>query len=211
MPKIAPFEAHSDAYEQWFELHKEAYDLEIRAVRSILPAAGKGLEVGVGSGRFAAPLGIATGVEPSGKMAAIARSRGITVLKGVAEHLPVAGSCLDFVLLVTTICFVDDVDATLREALRVLKPEGAIIVGFVDRETELGRTYLRRKNQSRFYRPATFFSTPEVIDHLRRAGFGSFQVRQTLIPGNGQPAIENGFGKGAFVVIRGTKDQNRGV
>ncbi len=209
MPKTAPFEAFSDAYEQWFETHREAYELEVRAVKSLLPPVGRGLEVGVGSGRFAAPLGIAVGVEPSTQMAARARSRGIRVLKGVAEHLPVSNACFDFVLMVTTICFVDDVDASLREALRVLRPEGAIVIGFVDRESELGKTYLQRKNDSRFYRPATFFSTPEVLAHMSRNGLGSFQIRQTLIPGNGEQAIENGFGRGAFVVVRGVKGKRQ--
>ncbi len=205
MPKIAPFEAYSAAYEQWFETHRETYEREIRALKALLPAGGRGLEVGVGSGRFAAPLGIAIGVEPSAQMAARARSRGIQVVRGVAEDLPVADGSFDFVVLVTTICFVDDVDASLREALRVLKPGGSIVIGFVDRESDLGKAYLRRKNHSRFYGPATFFSTPEVLDHLDRAGFGSFAVRQTLIPGNSGQVIEKGFGKGAFVVVRGTK------
>jgi len=209
VPKTAPFEAFSDAYEQWFETHREAYELEVRAVKSLLPPVGRGLEVGVGSGRFAAPLGIAVGVEPSTQMAARARSRGIRVLKGVAENLPVSNASFDFVLMVTTICFVDDVDASLREALRVLRPGGVIVIGFVDRESELGRAYLQRKNDSRFYRPATFFSTPEVLAHMSRSGFGSFHVRQTLIPGNGEQAIEDGFGRGAFVVARGVKEKRQ--
>jgi len=203
MPRIEPFEAFSEEYDQWFENHGEAYELELRAVKSFIPSGGKGLEVGVGSGKFAAPLGVETGVEPSAKMATRAKALGIRVLKGVAENLPVADQCVDFVLLVTTICFVDDVDATLREALRVLKPNGFIVVGFVDRESELGKEYLRRKDRSRFYKPATFFSTAEVLDHLSRAGFGHFQIKQTLIPGNSGQPIEDGFGKGSFVVIKG--------
>ncbi len=209
MPKTAPFEAFSDAYEQWFETHRVAYELEVHAVKSLLPPVGRGLEVGVGSGRFAAPLGIAVGVEPSTQMAARARSRGIRVLKGVAENLPVSNASFDFVLMVTTICFVDDVGASLREALRVLRPGGAIVIGFVDRESELGKTYLQRKNDSRFYRSAIFFSTPEVLAHMSRSGFGSFHVRQTLIPGNGEKAIEDGFGRGAFVVARGVKEKRQ--
>jgi hypothetical protein len=85
------------------------------------------------------------------------------------------------------------------------------VVGFVDRESELGKEYLRRKGQSRFYKPATFFSTPEVLDHLSRVGFGHFQIKQTLIPGNSGQPIEDGFGKGAFVVIRGVKREKPGA
>lgn len=205
MPRIEPFEAFSEEYDRWFESHTEAYELELRAVKALIPSGAGGLEVGVGSGKFAAPLGVGTGVEPSARMAARAKVLGIQVLKGVAESLPVADQCVDFVLLVTTICFVDDVDATLWEALRVLKPDGFIVVGFVDRESELGRKYMRLKDRSRFYKPATFFSTTEVLDHLNRAGFWHFQIKQTLIPGNSGQPIEDGFGKGSFVVIKGVK------
>jgi hypothetical protein len=48
-------------------------------VRSLLPAGGYGVEIGVGTGRFAVSLGIAVGVEPSPAMAELARRRGIEV------------------------------------------------------------------------------------------------------------------------------------
>lgn len=40
--------------------------------------SGNGLEVGIGTGRFAIPLGITTGIEPSAAMAAIAAKSGIS-------------------------------------------------------------------------------------------------------------------------------------
>ena len=49
---------------------------------------GEGLEVGVGTGRFAAPLGIHIGLEPSPAMAKLARARGVEVHSGVGENLP---------------------------------------------------------------------------------------------------------------------------
>ncbi len=76
------------------------------------------------SGKLAVPFGIRTGVEPSQEMAFKARQQGIQVIAGAAEHLPLATDCSDFVLMVTTICFVDDLGATFAEAWRVLKPGG---------------------------------------------------------------------------------------
>jgi SAM-dependent methyltransferase len=49
-----------------------------------------GVEIGVGTGLFAVPLGILIGVEPSPRMAELARYRGIEVLENVAEELPFA-------------------------------------------------------------------------------------------------------------------------
>ena len=56
------------------------------------------LKSGVGSGKFADPLGIETGVEPLHKIAEIARKLCIHVLPGIAEDLPVSNSNFDFVL-----------------------------------------------------------------------------------------------------------------
>ncbi|MCK5035134.1 MAG: methyltransferase domain-containing protein [Candidatus Sabulitectum sp.] len=206
MPKIEPFEKHSDAYDEWFKKNIDLYEAELETIRQFIPPPGaKGVEVGVGSGKFAAPLGIKIGVEPSEKMAIKARMQGINVYPGVAEDLPFSDGRFDFVLMVTTICFVDDIIKSFREAFRVLNPGGCIIVGFVDKESELGRQYADKREKSKFYKDATFFSTQEVLKHLQEAGFEIEKIRQTLIAGELPETILDDFGKGAFVVIRGVK------
>ena len=131
MPRILPFEEHREEYEQWFVLNRFAYQSELDAVRQLLPE-GKGLEIGVGSGLFAAPLGIEFGVEPSPKMLELAKQRGIKVIRGIGEQLPVRNASLDFALMVTTVCFLDNVMQGFREAQRILKPGGHFLVGFIE-------------------------------------------------------------------------------
>jgi SAM-dependent methyltransferase len=206
MPKTEPFEKYSNEYDAWFKKNVELYEAELEAIRQLIPPAGaEGMEVGVGSGKFAAPLDIKIGVEPSEKMAIKARAQGIKVYPGVAEQLPFSDGRFDFILMVTTICFVDDVFKSFTEAFRVLKPGGCIIVGFVDRESELGRQYEEKKEKSKFYQDATFFSTQEVLKYLKKAAFEILRIRQTLIPGELPATILDGFGKGAFVVIKGVR------
>ncbi|MEE4607952.1 MAG: class I SAM-dependent methyltransferase [Desulfobacteraceae bacterium] len=206
MPKIEAFQRYSDAYDAWFQENADKYEAELALIRRLLPPSGaRGMEVGIGSGKFAVPFGIRIGVEPSREMALKARQHGIQVIAGVAEHLPLSDDCFDFVLMVTTICFVDDAAAAFAEAHRVLKPGGGLIVGFVDKESDLGRRYDANRNQSRFYREATFFSTREVMDHLEAAGFRIDRIEQTLIPGDKGGRILEGFGQGAFVGLRGVK------
>jgi len=207
MPKTGPFEKHSDRYDEWFERNRDVYNSELEAIRKLIPSPhAKGLEVGVGSGKFAVPLGIKIGVEPSDRMAAKAEKNGIRVFRDVAEDLPFSDSEFDFVLMVTTICFVDDVQTSFKEAFRVLKTRGCIIVGFVDKESDLGKQYLDKRNTSVFYKEATFFSAQEVCQYLTDAGFRDLTLRQTLIPGEAQETIQDGFGKGAFVVAKGVKN-----
>jgi SAM-dependent methyltransferase len=209
MPKIEAFEKYSDEYEEWFRKNLELYEAELEAVRRFLPPTGaEGMEIGVGSGKFAAPLGIKIGVEPSEKMAVKAKMQGIEVYPGVAEALPFPDGRFDFALIVTTICFVDDVAKSFREAFRILKPNGCLIVGFVDKQSDLGRQYLEKKEKSRFYKDAVFFSASQVLAHVKAAGFGRLETRQALIPGKPPGIILKGFGRGAFVVIKGVKNRS---
>ncbi|HOJ51670.1 MAG TPA: methyltransferase domain-containing protein [Syntrophales bacterium] len=206
MPKIEPFEKYSDEYDEWFRNNADLYESELETIRQLMPPSGaEGIEVGVGSGKFAAPLGIKIGVEPSKKMAIKARQLGIEVYHGIAEDLPFSDNRFDYVLMVTTICFVDDITRALKEAFRVLKPGGIIILGFVDRESELGRRYMEKREHSKFYKDATFFSTREVLKLLEGTGFKLEQVKQTIISGMPPKTILNGFGKGSFVAIKAIK------
>jgi SAM-dependent methyltransferase len=206
MPRIEPFEQYSDAYDQWFEENADKYEAELEAIRRLLPPPwAQGLEVGVGSGKFAAPLGIGLGVEPSREMALRAGRNGVSVISGVAENLPFPDEVFDFLLMVTTICFVDDIDKSFQEAYRVLKVGGSIIVGFVDRESGLGRRYEANRGESRFYRDATFFSATEVLERLKSTGFEVEQIVQTLMPDKSPRDVMDGYGKGAFIAIKSVK------
>jgi len=209
MPKVEPFENYTLQYEEWFNIHKYTYKSEIDALRTLLPKSGVGLEVGVGSGRFAWPLKIKYGIEPSEKMKKIAEERGIIVYKAVAENLPFEDSKFDYALMVTTICFLDDLNKSLKEIYRVLKPGGSIIVGFIDKKSLIGKEYLKYKNESVFYKIAKFFSVDEVVKTLKNAGFGNFQFSQTIFHlldkvKNIEP-VKNGYGEGSFVVVKGDK------
>ena len=209
MGRVKSFEKNVDRYEAWFDRNQAAYQSELQALRTLLPKNGKGLEVGVGTGRFAAPLGVRVGVDPSTAMAKVAMERGIEVRFGVGENLPCKDSSFDFILLVTTICFLDDVPAALREAYRVLTAGGYILVGFINRESTLGKAYEKRKQDNEFYRQATFLSVDEVVIHLQRAGFRDFVFRQTIFQNPEemkQPdLVRPGYGEGSFVVVRAKK------
>lgn len=209
MPKIEPFERYAGKYEAWFERNRFAYNSELRAIRALLPANGEGIEIGAGSARFAAPLGVKVGVEPSGKMGELARDRGIEVVNGVAEALPFAHSTFDFAVMVTTICFLDNIEAAFKEAARVLKPDGCLVIGFIAKDSPLGTMYQQHKEESVFYKLATFYSVAEVVAHLKNAGFTRFTFAQTIFHALREirevEPLKGGYGEGSFVVIRGVK------
>jgi len=205
MPKTAPFVAHHEDYEQWFEEHSAAYVSELLALRAFVPVQGRGLEIGVGTGRFAAPLGVRVGIDPAVQLLAYAARRGVSVVGGAAEALPFVDGTFDYAIVVTTICFVDSPRAMMDEAYRVLRPKGTLVIGFIDRNSEMGQHYQAHRMESVFYRDATFHSASEVEDMLRGARFAVRGWAQTLF--GASPAIQEvqpvrpGVGQGAFVVV----------
>jgi len=128
MPKITPFENYFNEYEEWFDKNKFVYLSEIKAVKHFIHKNQTGIEIGAGSGKFSEPLGIQYGVEPSDKMVEIAKKRGITIYKGVAENIPVEDARFDFALIVTAVCFVDDVEKSFKEIYRILKKTGLLLL-----------------------------------------------------------------------------------
>lgn len=209
MPRTAAFEAHTQRYERWFARHEAAHLSELQALRQLLSHPGLGLEIGVGTGRFAQPLGIAIGIDPSLRMLEHARRRGIEVACAVAEALPFQDGVFDHVLIVTTICFVDTARTMLLEAGRVLRPKGAVVIGFIDRTSRLGRHYEAHRQENVFYRDAVFFSASDVDSLLFETGFGERTWSQTLMkPLSQTNEVEEpraGFGDGAFVAVKATR------
>jgi len=209
MAKIEAFERHTIKYEEWFEKNIFAYKSELQAVRYLLPKKGTGVEIGVGTGRFAEQLGIRVGVEPSKAMKKVAQKRGIEVIDGVAEALPFEDCQFDFALMVTTICFVDDIEASFKEVFRVIKPSGFFINGFVDRKSSLGSFYHKHRVKNVFYKIATFYSVKEIIPYMEKAGFRNLAFTQTIFHALEEikevEAMKEGYSEGSFVVVSGMK------
>ena len=209
MPKAEPFDAHTDRYEGWFEEHDDAYQSELAALKRLVPRTGRGIEIGVGSARFAAPLGIDVGIDPAAAMLEYARERGVNVARGVAEHLPFQDDTFDTALIVTTICFVDDIPRTLAEADRILSESGSLVIGYIDKDSPVGRIYQEKREQNPFYKEATFVSTEELLEALEVAGFSDFEFVQTIYHWldevDGLEPIENGYGDGSFVGIKASR------
>lgn len=209
MPKTKPFDKYYKDYEEWFQRYEKVYKSELKAVARFIPEKGRGIEIGIGNGMFALPLGIKEGVEPSYEMRKLARQKGLNAWFGVAEQLPLEDETYDFALMVTTICFVDDPRKVLHEIYRILRLNGSIVIGFVDKNSPVGKIYQENKKKSKFYSEANFFSAGEVENLLDDAGFERMEFVQTIFGQldevEEEQDFKKGYGEGSFVVVRGVK------
>ena len=212
MPKTKGYESHAENYDQWFDEHPEIYQAEIKAIQSLLPD-GKGIDIGAGSGRFTAPLNIDTGIEPAAAMRAIAEKRGLNIITGVAECLPIEDNSYDFAIFITSTCFLDNPAIAYQEAARVIKNNGSILIAFLEKNSELGKVYEEHKHENPFYCDATFYSYREIESYLKQAGFDQFQSVQTVLPVSQAKYktsdILPGHDLGAFIVLK-AKKSNKG-
>ena len=201
------FDILASEYETWFVENKVFFQSELLALKQVVPIDKTGLEIGIGSGIFAKPLGIRYGIDPSEKMLQYARQRGLDVQKGVAEDLPYQNKSFDFAVFITAICFVDNPEQAVQEAHRILKSRGEIIIAILDKETRFGRFLEKEKKKSMFYKYARFFTVSEISELLENNNFRVTQIYQTL-ENPASRKIEQpveGNGKGSFVVIKGNK------
>jgi SAM-dependent methyltransferase len=165
------FDQEVDRYDAWYDTPKGAglFRVELEALRPVISAtASPRLEVGVGTGRFAGPLGIGFGVDVAMSPLRLARERGISVAVAPGEALPFHDETFGCVVFIFTLCFVDSPSAVVQEAARVLQPGGLLVLGLVPASGPLGLHYQRRAALGyRIYESARFFGRAEIFELLR--------------------------------------------
>ncbi len=222
-------------YDSWFLSNQYVLESEVLLIKYMLePSPGKALSVGCGSGLFEFILRTRYGikiedcVEPSPDMAKVAEARGLRVKIGVAENLPFSDGEFDTVLLNGVLDYVTDDFKAVKEAYRVLKPGGHIIVADVIAEGSYGllyklaealgswdNPYIARVKPPNPYpiehvRQARWHTVEEIMNLLKNAGFVIVKVAQTLTkhPRYSNEAIEypiDGYDRGDYVAFKGWK------
>ena len=200
IPSRRVFDEFAGDYDRWFDDHRAVYEAQVRMLRDAVPCYRRGLELGVGSGRFAVPLGIGYGTDPSRNLLKIAKRRGIEVVIGEGEYLPYRDETFDFVLMMTVICFLDNPLAVLQETGRVLVNGGDLILGFIEKDGEIARKYRQEKIKGRFLRFARFLTIKEGARFAEEAGFSEVSlIRRTrgfcVMKGHKQPKTDRNTGR----------------
>lgn len=229
-----PFDEYADRYDAWFLQNRNVLESEVLLLKRVLNDPGKALSVGCGSGLFEHLLrtehgiDIRHGVEPAEGMAEIAAKRGMDVVPGSAERLPMGEGEFDTVIMNGTPGYIADLRAAFVEGHRVLRSGGAIVVLDVPAESSYGLLYgfagvrgswddahLRKVAPAHpypveFVANANWRTTEEKAELLREVGFIDLTFAQTLTvhPKYSNDRVEHpveGFDRGDYVAIRGVK------
>jgi len=208
--KVNHYEKNWQEYDEWYDTHQAIYKSEIKALEKVMPS-GRGLEIGVGTGRLASPFSVRFGLDSSFNMLKLAKQRNIKVVQGFGEDLPFKNESFHFISILFTIWLVDDPSRFLKEAVRTLKKKGTLILGITDRNSRWGKFYEQKEAQSKFYSAGQFLSPEEILEIFKNIDVEFKEAFQTLF-GN-PPDIKDieeprrGFGKGGFVVLKAIKNK----
>lgn len=178
------FDAEAARYDAWFDTSegRVLFENELAAVRLLWPhEIQPALEIGVGTGRFAQALGVERGVDPAAGVLRFAKRRGITVQQAGGEALPFADGAFRVVLMIATLCFAENAPALFREARRVLRHDGRLLVGDIPADSPWGKVYQRKKEAGHpFYRSARFYTVDQLVSMMMGAGFRVTGMASTL-------------------------------
>lgn len=211
------FDTMADRYDAWYDSEEgsAAYGNELECVKAMVPKRGPILEVGVGTGRFAMHFPGSFGVDPALGALKFAIKRGVRSVAARGEDLPFREKTFGCILIVATLCFVDDPLKTLKEAERVLKDRGSVVIGFIPGDSPCGALYEKKKKEGHpFYKNASFFTYEDLKDLIREAGLQFARCRSTLLQGPGEyqqaARVMEGYLEGSgFVCVQARKRREK--
>ncbi|BCO10307.1 hypothetical protein GF1_26830 [Desulfolithobacter dissulfuricans] len=180
-PAATVFHERAREYDSWFE-DSLLFDIELAAIRQALDGCrAPRLEIGCGPGRFARALGVQFGIDPAEAALQLASRRGILTAAGTGEQLPIRSGSMATVLVLFTLCFVQDREQVLRECHRVLRPDGRLVLGIIPASSPWGKLLADKGARDHpYYRYARFLELDEVDTLLRKTDFTPAGTISTL-------------------------------
>ncbi len=156
-----PFDELAPFYDSWFStpLGTVVGRLERNLLLHLArPVRGeRALEVGIGTGYFAQALVEAgaqvAGVDLSLPMLRQAAGKGLPVVRGDAQALPIRRGQFDLVLTVTMLEFVRDPARAVAEMWAAVRPGGCLVVAVLNAWSPWARRKAPPFDQARFFSP----------------------------------------------------------
>ena len=182
----------ADFDEESYQTHKERKEKLFHDVR------GKVLEIGPGTGvnyEFLNSLSVEWfGIEPNEAMHPFlnrkARNNGFkpVYLSGTSEVIGAEDARFDFVISTEVLCSVENVDQTLSEILRVLKPGGQFL--FLEHVVDQRNPWRKFLQKGVIYTPWIWYAdgchpARDLVGDIENAGFSETSIEEYMQEGKG--------------------------
>ena len=181
------FDIVSSNYDDWY-LHprgKQVFDAECKLLNLLIPSEGIGLEIGSGTGIFAEKftnsLRQIICLDISKGMLAESIKRGLYIIRGSANNIPIKNNLIDFSYMVTVIEFLNNPLKMFREVKTVIKHDASLTILFINRESPWGELYLKLgKENNPVYSKAHIYDYQEILVKIIEGGFKPINAIGTL-------------------------------
>lgn len=179
---MAWFDNFAKDYDGWYlsKLGKFVDDVEKSLLQELADFCNgdNALDIGAGTGTYSIWLGKkglnVTALDQSTEMMKVAKDKAekeglnINRILGDAHNLPFSDNTFDLVISVTAIEFMDNPKRVLEEAMRVLKPNGKLVIGVLTKESPWGELYqaVAKENPNNLFAKAHLYTEEEIADLL---------------------------------------------
>ena len=204
------FDKVADTYDSYYQndLGKKIDFLEKNLVAEFYNEFTKKevLEIGCGTGHWTSFLSElrlkVTGIDVSNKMIEKAKSKNIPHAKFEimdATMLPFADESIENIICITSLEFIDNQEKALKEMHRVLKKNGTILIGTLNKDSE----WFKENKNNEIYSAANMYNYESLYKAMSL--FGAAQIESRVFFENGslldeKPGFRGDKEKGAFMV-----------
>ncbi len=173
---IKTFDKASIFYDEWYEHPQgsQIFKTELKAIQSIIPELGLGLEIGAGTGIFAEYIKndnrTIICLDPSAEMLKKALERNLPCVIGLGSLLPFRKNIFQFSYMVTVIEFLTEPEKTIREIKYA--NEGNLCILFINIESPWGNFYQKIGREGNLvFSKARLYQLSEVEKILDEGGY----------------------------------------
>ncbi|MGN7471552.1 class I SAM-dependent methyltransferase [Brevibacillus sp. SAFN-007a] len=228
---MALFDQEASTYDNWCNTPLGSFVDKVEKewiAKSAQPQVGeKAVDLGCGTGIFTiwlAKQGLdVTGIDLSSEMLAKAQEKAqredlaIHWIQADMNRLPFDRETFDLVIGNIVLEFVENPEKVVAEALRVLKKDGRLVIGLINKESYWGRTYSQKgkDNPDSVFAHAHFYSEQTIVSwetrHFASLDYGLFVTPENFENENQALELEKKLSRTAaknqagFIVVRWNK------
>jgi len=129
------------------------------------------LDIGCGKAEYAPSNLFFVGIDPSKRIFDAKKDKNTNYVRSIGENLPLINANFDLSLLLATLDHLAFPKAVLREILRILKPNGHLIIILGNNFSLRNRLRRLRITETQRLEHIHFFSTKDVLIMLKKLGF----------------------------------------